>query len=258
MIDESMGTRSNEQPVRADEFRAKAPHGSRFLVMIAGVATNLVLAVGIYIGICYAWGDTYFANDEARWATNFNEAGLRLGLANGDRLLTIDGEPVTTCGRSVNACILAEDGTAASPDARRPRPSNSSVPSDSLIALRQSKGYDGLLRPRMPFPDRQRRGADRLSAAGRRQITGIRFRRGADTGDLDFRDLQKPRLQGSTRRHGASHRATRRRRTPHRDLPCRTRARSALLTRNPLHLERTKEIPLSSKPFRPDSARQAT
>lgn len=51
MIDESMDTEQMKQPVKQDEFRAK-PAWQRFLVMIAGVVMNVVLAVAIYIGIC--------------------------------------------------------------------------------------------------------------------------------------------------------------------------------------------------------------
>ena len=36
---------------------------------------NVVLAVAIYIGICYTWGDTYFSNADAKWGYNFNEPG---------------------------------------------------------------------------------------------------------------------------------------------------------------------------------------
>ena len=82
MIDESMDTEQMKQPVKQDEFRAK-PAWQRFLVMIAGVVMNVVLAVAIYIGICYTWGDTYFSNADAKWGYNFNEAGHKLGFHDG-------------------------------------------------------------------------------------------------------------------------------------------------------------------------------
>ncbi len=61
MIDESMDKEQLRQPVQPWEFRAK-PAWQRFLVMIAGVVMNIVLAIAIYCGICYAWGDTYFSS----------------------------------------------------------------------------------------------------------------------------------------------------------------------------------------------------
>ena len=47
MIDESLDTEQMKQPVRPDEFRAK-PAWQRFLVMIAGIVMNILLAVAIY------------------------------------------------------------------------------------------------------------------------------------------------------------------------------------------------------------------
>ena len=73
MIDESMDKEQMKQPVKPDEFRAK-PAWQRFLVMIAGVVMNVVLAVAIYVGICYAWGETYLSNDQVRWGYNFSKA----------------------------------------------------------------------------------------------------------------------------------------------------------------------------------------
>ena len=55
MIDESMDKEYQKQPPQPWEFRSK-PAWKRFLVMIAGVVMNVVLAVAIYIGICYTWG----------------------------------------------------------------------------------------------------------------------------------------------------------------------------------------------------------
>ena len=66
MIDESMDTEQMKQPAKPDEFRVK-PAWQRFLVLIAGVVMNLVLAFCIYCGISYVWGDTYLANDDVRW-----------------------------------------------------------------------------------------------------------------------------------------------------------------------------------------------
>ena len=75
MIDESLDTEQMKQPVRPDEFRAK-PAWQRFLVMIAGIVMNILLAVAIYCGICYTWGEKYFANEDAVYGYTFNTAGI--------------------------------------------------------------------------------------------------------------------------------------------------------------------------------------
>ena len=99
MIDESMDKGYQSQAVQPWEFRAK-PAWQSFLVMIAGVVMNVLLAVAIYIGICYTWGDTYLSNEDVRWGYNFNEAGHSLGFHDGDRIVTVDGEPSTTSSTS--------------------------------------------------------------------------------------------------------------------------------------------------------------
>ncbi len=149
MIDESMDKEQMKQPVRPDEFRAK-PAWQRFLVMIAGVIMNVALAVVIYCGVCYVWGDTYFSNEEARWGYNFNEAGHRLGFADGDRLVAIDGEPIDNINRFLNALIITEDDRRVTIE-REGRELTLTLPLDSLISMRRGRGYEGLFELRMPF-----------------------------------------------------------------------------------------------------------
>ncbi len=149
MIDESMDKEQMKQPVRPDEFRAK-PAWQRFLVMIAGVIMNVALAVVIYCGVCYVWGDTYFSNEEARWGYNFNEAGHRLGFADGDRLVAIDGEPIDNINRFLNALIITEDDRRVTIE-REGRELTLTLPLDSLISMRRERGYEGLFELRMPF-----------------------------------------------------------------------------------------------------------
>lgn len=149
MIDESMDKEQMKQPVKPDEFRAK-PAWQRFLVMIAGVVMNVVLAVAIYIGISYAWGETYLPNEEVRWGYNFSERGHALGFRDGDRILTIDGEPVDNVNTIVNRLILTE-GDREVVVARDGAPATLTLPLDELIRLRREKGFEGLLELRMPF-----------------------------------------------------------------------------------------------------------
>ena len=149
MIDESMDKEQMAAPVKPDEFRAK-PAWQRFLVMIAGVVMNLVLAVVIYCGICYTWGDSYFSNEEARWGYNFNEAGKQLGFYDGDRLVSIDGKPIDDLNHFLNALIITE-GDRKVTVTRNNTQVELTLPFDALIAMRKTKGYEKLLTPRLPF-----------------------------------------------------------------------------------------------------------
>ena len=58
MIDESMDKEQMKQPAKPWEFRSK-PAWQRLLIMIGGVLFNFLLAIIIYTGIVYSWGEKY-------------------------------------------------------------------------------------------------------------------------------------------------------------------------------------------------------
>ena len=93
MIDESMDKEQMAAPVREDDFRAK-PAWQRFMVMIAGVVINLITAILIYCAVCYTWGESYLSNEDIKLGYTFNEEAHAMGFADGDRIVTIDGEPL--------------------------------------------------------------------------------------------------------------------------------------------------------------------
>ncbi|MCM1152009.1 MAG: RIP metalloprotease RseP [Alistipes sp.] len=149
MIDESMDKEYRNNPVQPWEFRAK-PAWQRFLVMIAGVVMNVVLAIVIYCGICYTWGDTYFSNEDARWGYNFNEAGHRLGFRDGDRFVAVDGEKIDDPLTLLNALLINENGRTVEV-LRDGEEVALELPLDALIAMRQEKGYENFFTLRQPF-----------------------------------------------------------------------------------------------------------
>lgn len=149
MIDESMDKEYQKQPPQPWEFRSK-PAWQRFLVMIAGVVMNIVLAVAIYIGVCYTWGDSYFSNEDAKWGYNFNEAGHSLGFRDGDRLVSIDGEAVENPMVFLNSLLITEGDRRVVVE-RDGEQVELTLPLAELIAMRQNKGYEKLLVQRMPF-----------------------------------------------------------------------------------------------------------
>lgn len=196
MIDESMDTEQMKQPVKQDEFRAK-PAWQRFLVMIAGVVMNVVLAVAIYIGICYTWGDTYFSNADAKWGYNFNEAGHKLGFHDGDRLVSIDGEEADDINKVVNSLIITESDRSVVVE-RNGRQVELILPLDELISMRQQKGYENFLPAPHPLSDRQRRKPDRRTVAEGRRDRSHRQRFGSRLCGL------RPIPEGARRRFGAA------------------------------------------------------
>ena len=94
MIDESMDKEQMKKPPQPWEFRSK-PAWQRLIIMLGGVTVNFILAIVIYIGMAYAYGDKYLPNNDVKDGVMITDSiGYNLGLLNGDKILKIDGEPV--------------------------------------------------------------------------------------------------------------------------------------------------------------------
>ena len=189
MIDESMDKEYQNREPQPWEFRSK-PAWKRFLVMIAGVVMNVLLAVGIYIGICYAWGDAYFSNQDAKWGYNFNEAAHELGFRDGDRFVTIDGEEVDNVSEILNALIITEGDRTVVVE-RDGRQVTLTLPLEELIAMRREKGYENFISLPQPFV------IDSVAAPGAAalykgdEIVGISSRRTGDSCEnMDYNDYR--------------------------------------------------------------------
>ncbi len=91
MIDESMDKEQMAQPEKPWEFRAK-PAWQRLLVMLAGVIFNFILAIIIYAGIAFYWGNKYVQLENATEGMDYNEAALKAGFRNGDIPILADGK----------------------------------------------------------------------------------------------------------------------------------------------------------------------
>lgn len=94
MIDESMDKEQLKQPPQPWEFRTK-PAWQRLIVMLGGVTVNFILAILIYIGMAYFYGDKYLSNQDVKDGVMITDSiGYKLGLNNGDKILKIDNEDV--------------------------------------------------------------------------------------------------------------------------------------------------------------------
>ncbi len=92
MIDESMDKSQMQQPPKEWEFRSK-PAWQRFIIMIAGVTMNVILAFVIYIGLLAHEGETYLPTAEVnKYGISVDSLGYELGLRDGDKILAIDGQ----------------------------------------------------------------------------------------------------------------------------------------------------------------------
>jgi regulator of sigma E protease len=94
MIDESMDTEAMALPPQPWEFRSK-PAWQRLIIMLGGVTVNFILAFIIYIGMAWGYGDLYINNSDVKdgvWISN--PVVEKIGLKTGDKILTVDGDPV--------------------------------------------------------------------------------------------------------------------------------------------------------------------
>ncbi|NQW36334.1 MAG: RIP metalloprotease RseP [Flavobacteriales bacterium] len=94
MIDESMDKEQMKLPPQPWEFRSK-PAWQRLIIMLGGVTVNFILAIVIYIGMAYAYGDKFLPNDSLKDGVSIIDSiGYKLGLENGDKILKVDNETV--------------------------------------------------------------------------------------------------------------------------------------------------------------------
>lgn len=90
MVDENLDTNNLSAEPRSWEFRSK-PAWQRLLVMIGGVMFNFILAIIIYAGIAFYWGEKYIDYDKAYAGMEFTPTAQSIGFRNGDIPLTADG-----------------------------------------------------------------------------------------------------------------------------------------------------------------------
>jgi len=91
MIDESLDTEHLKKPPEPWEFRSK-PSWQRLLVMVAGVLFNFLFAILIYVVVLYKWGETYLPTSSVKYGIVTDSVGYSIGLRNGDKILSVDGQ----------------------------------------------------------------------------------------------------------------------------------------------------------------------
>ena len=111
MIDESMDKEQMKQPPQEWEFRSK-PAWQRFIIMVAGVFMNVVLAVAVYIGLLSSYGEQYLPTSEVnKYGISVDSLAYEFGFRDGDKILSINGEPVEDFYRIQMEMILEDAQT---------------------------------------------------------------------------------------------------------------------------------------------------
>ena len=149
MIDESMDLEQMKAPVQPWEFRAK-PAWQRFMVMIAGVVMNILLAMVIYSGIRYVYGESYMANEDVKWGYVFNESAERMGFRDGDKFVSVDGEIVDDINEVRSKLLLTKEDRHIVVD-RAGEQVAFTIPFEQMLEMRRNREYEDLYLMRLPF-----------------------------------------------------------------------------------------------------------
>jgi regulator of sigma E protease len=106
MIDESMDKEQMALPPQPWEFRSK-PAYQRLIIMLGGVTVNFILAFIIYIGMAFAYGDTYIANADLKDGLLIeNQAMLNAGFKTGDKIISVDGTKIIKFDNDINIKVI--------------------------------------------------------------------------------------------------------------------------------------------------------
>jgi len=148
MIDESMDTEAMKEEPKPWEFRSK-PAWQRLIIMLGGVTVNFILAVIIYIGMAYQYGDQYVRMDSLKdgvWVIE-EKIGDKAGIQTGDKILAVDGEKLESF-RSVylelingNSITIERDGQIIEKE----------LPVDFIATLLEDEDKVRFMMMRQPF-----------------------------------------------------------------------------------------------------------
>jgi regulator of sigma E protease len=106
MIDESMDKEQMALPPQPWEFRSK-PAWQRLIIMLGGVTVNFVLAFIIYIGMAFAYGDIYVANEDIKEGLLIeNPLMNKIGFQTGDKIVSIDGDKIIKYDNEINMKLI--------------------------------------------------------------------------------------------------------------------------------------------------------
>lgn len=132
-----------------DELRGK-PAWQRLIVMVAGVVMNVILAIVIYSGMLFHSGENYYHNDDMIYGYVYNDDAEKLGFVDGDRILTIDNEPVDNIAHIAKRLFIVDHDVEVKV-ARGDEQITLTLPLEDMVAIRQRGGHKDFHLPNGPF-----------------------------------------------------------------------------------------------------------
>lgn len=148
MIDESMDTEAMKEEPKEWEFRSK-PAWQRLIIMIGGVTVNFILALIIYIGLAFAYGEQSIPAESLKDGVYVvqTEIGDQIGIQTGDRILAVDGNEIEDFNSifmeiiNGNSITIERDGQVIEKE----------IPVDFISTLIDDMDKAKFLAPRIPF-----------------------------------------------------------------------------------------------------------
>ena len=109
MVDESMDKEQMKQPPQPWEFRSK-PAWQRLIIMLGGVTMNVLMAFVIYAMILYTWGEKKIPMSGLTYGVSVTDSLMYdMGFRNGDKILSVNGEPITYFDDLTKKLLLGEN-----------------------------------------------------------------------------------------------------------------------------------------------------
>ena len=148
MIDESMDTEAMKEEPKEWEFRSK-PAWQRLIIMLGGVTVNFILAVIIYVGLAFAYGDEYVPADSLKDGFLVTEKSLgdKLGVQTGDKIIAVDGNKIEAFRNILPEIVYGETMTVV----RDGDTFEQEIPVDFIATLSEDKDKVRFLSYRLPF-----------------------------------------------------------------------------------------------------------
>ena len=146
MIDESMDTEQMAKEPQPWEFRSK-PAWQRLIIMLGGVTVNFLLAIFIYIGMSYYYGDIFLPNENITDGLEIESTvANNAGLFTGDKILAVDGDKIEKFSEITEKVLFGKEILVE----RSGSQSTVTMPEDFLAQLLESK-EKGIINLRQPF-----------------------------------------------------------------------------------------------------------
>ncbi|MFZ2783099.1 MAG: RIP metalloprotease RseP [Sediminibacterium sp.] len=147
MIDESMDKEQMDLPAQPWEFRSK-PAWQRLIIMVGGVVVNVILAIVIFIGITWVWGEEQLPVKNLKYGVHIDSLAKTIGLQDGDNVVGIDGQPIENFGTLESEMVLKEAKKIQV--TRNGSQIDLAIPENFSKTIVKQKKFAGMIIPRYP------------------------------------------------------------------------------------------------------------